>query len=88
MTRLVEVEDPVHVSVVGDTECWLPITRRSRDGIGDTCRSIEHGELGVGVKMDKRSGHVKWFSWVLRWFYRCLMAPWKESSPTESVLIA
>ena len=51
---LVEVEDPVHVAVVGDAEGWLSVRHRRVHQILDTRRTIEHGELGVGVQMRKR----------------------------------
>ncbi len=52
--RLVEVQDPVHVPVVGDPERGLPVGCRGRYQIFDPRRTVEHGELGVGVQMRKR----------------------------------
>ena len=51
---LVEVEDPVHVPVVGDAERRLAVGHRRGDEVADPGRAVEHGELGVGVQMRKR----------------------------------
>ncbi len=51
---LVEVEDAVHVAVVGDRERRLAVGDRGRDEIADPSRSVEHRVLGVGVQMDER----------------------------------
>ena len=51
---LVEVEDPVHVAVVGDAERGLAVGHGGRDEVPDPGRAVEHGELGVGVQMRKR----------------------------------
>ncbi len=51
---LVEVEDPVHVAVVRDSERGLAVGHRGRHQIPHPGRAVEHGELGVGVQMRKR----------------------------------
>ena len=51
---LVEVEDPVHVAVVGDAQRRLAVRRGGSHQLFDPGRSVQHGELGVGVKMRKR----------------------------------
>ncbi len=53
-TGLVEVEDPVHVPVVGDAERGLPVRRGGGHELADAGCAVEHGELGVGVQMRKR----------------------------------
>ena len=50
----VEVEDAIHVAVVGDAHRRLTIGRRPRHDVGDPGRAVEHGELGVQVEMDER----------------------------------
>ncbi len=47
----VEVQHPVHVAVVGDPEGGLGVGHRCRDRVGDARRPVQHGELGVGVKV-------------------------------------
>ena len=42
---LVEVEDPVHVPVVGDPDGGLAVGGGGGDDLVDTGRSVEHGEL-------------------------------------------
>ena len=51
---LVEVEDPVHVAVVGDPERRLAVGDRRRDEVVDPGRAVEHRELGVGVQVGER----------------------------------
>ena len=51
---LVEVQDPVHVAVVGDAQRRLPVRHRGGHQLADPGRPVEHGELGVGVEMRKR----------------------------------
>ena len=54
-TRLVEVQDPVHVPVVGDAQRRLPVHGRPPGHqLADPGCPVEHGELGVGVQMRKR----------------------------------
>ena len=53
----VEVEDPVHVPVVGDADRGLPVGRRRRHDLGDARRAVEHRELGVQVQVDERLRH-------------------------------
>ena len=50
----VEVEDPVHVAVVGDAERRLAVGDRRRDQVVDPGRAVEHRELGVGVQVGER----------------------------------
>ena len=52
--RLVEVEDPVHVPVVRDTERGLAVRHRGVDELAHPGGPVEHGELRVGVQMRKR----------------------------------
>ena len=52
--RRVEVEDPVHVAVVGDTEGRLTVLHRRLHQVGDPRRPVEHRELGVGVEVGER----------------------------------
>ncbi len=49
----VEVEDPVHVPVVGDRERRLVIGDGRVDEVGDAGRAVEHRELGVLVEVDE-----------------------------------
>ncbi len=51
---LVEVQDPVHVPVVRDAERRLPVGRGGGHEVAHAGRSVQHGELGVGVQMRKR----------------------------------
>ena len=55
--RLVEIEDAVHVAVVGDPDRRLTVRRRPRDDLGDPGRTVEHRELGVLVQVGKRCAH-------------------------------
>ena len=48
---LVEVEDAVHVPVVGDRDRRLPVGHRRRDDLVDACRAVEHREFSVEVKV-------------------------------------
>ena len=50
---LVEVEDPVHVAVIGDAQRRLPVGHRGGHQLADPGCAVEHGELGVGVQMRK-----------------------------------
>jgi hypothetical protein len=45
--RLVEVEDAVHVAVIGDPDRGLPVRDGGGDHLLDPCRTVEHGELGM-----------------------------------------
>ena len=51
---LVEVEDSVHVAVVGDADCGLLVSDRGFDHVVDAGRTVEHRELGVQVEVDER----------------------------------
>jgi hypothetical protein len=55
--RLVEVEDPVHVAVIGDPHRRLTVGRGGGDHIGHPRRAIEHRELGVQMEMGEGIGH-------------------------------
>ena len=52
--RLVEVQDSVHVAVIGDAQSRLPVGHCRGHQLADPGGPIEHGELGVGVQMRKR----------------------------------
>ena len=52
----VEVEDAVHVAVVGDADRGLAVGRGRRHHLGDARRAVEHRELGVEVEMHERLG--------------------------------
>ncbi len=53
-TGLVEVQDPVHVAVVGDAHRRLPIGHRCLDDLCHPRRTVEHRKLGVQVEVDER----------------------------------
>ena len=50
----VEVEDAVHVPVIGDPKSRLAVGHRRLDQLTDPGGSVQHGELGVGVKVCER----------------------------------
>ena len=50
----VEVEDAVHVAVVGDAERRLPVGHRRLHQVLDPGGPVEHRELGVGVQVGER----------------------------------
>ena len=52
--RLVEVEDAVHVAVVGDGDGRLAVFGRPFDHLVHPGRPVQHGELGVEVQVGKR----------------------------------
>ena len=52
----VEVEDAVHVPVVGDADRGLAVGGGGGHDVGDPGRAVEHRELGVQVEMDERLG--------------------------------
>ncbi len=55
---LVEVEDPVHVPVVGDPDRRLAVGHGGSDDLGDPGRAVEHRVLGVHVQVGEAgSGH-------------------------------
>ena len=55
--RLVEIEDAVHVAVVGDPDRRLTVRHRPGDDVGHPGRTVEHGELGVLVQVGERCAH-------------------------------
>ena len=75
VASFVEVENSVHIAVVGDSQSWLTIIYCRRDSVGYARRTIEHGELCVGVEVDERSSHAKMSAWCRKWFYRRRVAP-------------
>ena len=58
LALLVEVEDPVHVAVVGDAERRLAVGDRLGDQLVEPGRAVEHRELGVDVEVGERVAHV------------------------------
>ena len=58
LTRLVEVEDAVHVAVVGDAHRRLAVGHRRGHDVADPGRSVEHRELGVLMQVDEGVRHV------------------------------
>ena len=52
--RLVEVEDAVHVAVVGDADRRLAVGHRGGHDLVDPRRAVEHRELGVEVEVGER----------------------------------
>ena len=56
-SRLVEIEDAVHVAVVGDPDRRLTVGHRSGNDIRHPGRTVEHRELGVLVQVGKRCAH-------------------------------
>ena len=55
---LVEVEDAVHVAVIGDRESRLAIGHRCDNQFSDPRRPVEHRVLGVSVQVDERCAVV------------------------------
>ncbi len=53
----VEVQDPVHVPVVGDPEGRLPVRRRGGHQLLDPGRAVQHRVLGVDVEVGERVAH-------------------------------
>ncbi len=56
----IEVEDPVHVPVVGDAECRLTILDGRLHQVLYPSGSVEHRELGVGVQVCERPCGQRW----------------------------
>ena len=56
-TGPIEVEDPVHVAVVGDPEGRLTVSRRGVDQVADPSRPVQHGKLGVDMEMGEAATH-------------------------------
>ncbi len=50
----VEVEDSVHVAVVGDPQRRLPVGHRRGHELLHPRRAVQHGELGMGVQVGER----------------------------------
>ncbi len=50
----VEVEDAVHVAVVGDPDRGLAVGHGSRHDLGHARRTVEHRVLGVEMEVDER----------------------------------
>ena len=57
LARLVEVEDPVHVAVVGDADRRLAVGRGRGHDVVDPGRAVEHRVLGVHVEVGERVAH-------------------------------
>ena len=55
---LVEVEDAVHVAVVGDGERRLAVRHRRGHDLADSRRAVEHRVLGMSVQVDERRAAV------------------------------
>ena len=53
---LVQLERAVHVPVVGDPDCGLPVGGGRRHHLADPRRPVEHRVLGVEVQMDEGVG--------------------------------
>ena len=58
--RSVEVEDAVHVPVVGDADRGLAVGDGLGDDVGDPGRAVEHRVLGVQVQVDERTRHGRY----------------------------
>ena len=52
---LVEVENAVHVAVIGDCERRLAVLARSADDVADPRGTVEHRVLGMGVQVNERA---------------------------------
>ena len=50
----VEVDDAVHVPVIGDADCRLAVGCRGGHHVLHTGRAVEHRVLGVQMEMDER----------------------------------
>ena len=55
---LVEVEDAVHVAVVGDADRRLAVGHRLGHDLVEPGRAVEHRELGVDVEVGERIPHT------------------------------
>ena len=53
----VEVQDPVHVPVVGDPKRRLAVGHGGIDKLADARRSVQHRELGVDVQVGEPAAH-------------------------------
>ena len=54
----VEVDDAVHVPVIGDADCGLAVGCRGGHHVLHAGRAVEHGVLGVQMEMDERLRHA------------------------------
>jgi hypothetical protein len=54
---LVEVQDAVHVAVVGDAHGRLSVLDGGRDHVADPGGAVEHRVLGVLMQMDEGVRH-------------------------------
>src|SRR5208283_77535 len=68
---LVEVEDPVHVAVIGDGQSGLFVRHCCGYDIADPRGAVEHRVFGMGVQMDER-----------RAVARCALRHLDQSLPT------
>ena len=68
---LVEVEDSVHVAVIGDRQRRLAVRLGRGHHVGDPRRAVEHRVFGMGVQMDERRAAV-----------RCALRHLDQSLPT------
>ena len=59
---LVELEDPVHVAVIGDSQGRLTVGNRRVDGVVDTRGTVEHRILGMDMQMGERISQADSFS--------------------------
>jgi hypothetical protein len=57
LALLVEVEDPVHVPVVGDPDRGLAVGHSRAHHVLDARRTVEHRVLGVDVEVGEAVGH-------------------------------
>ncbi len=56
-TGPIEVQDPVHVAVVGDPEGRLTVSHRGVDQVADSSRPVQHRKLGVDMEMGEAATH-------------------------------
>jgi hypothetical protein len=57
LALLVEVEDPVHVAVIGDPDRRLSVRHRRADDVGDARRAVQHRVLRVDVEVGEAVRH-------------------------------
>ena len=70
----VEVEDAVHVPVVGDADRGLAVGRGGGHDLGDARRTVEHRVLGVEVEVDERLGQRR--AYLPRHFHSPVHSLW------------
>ena len=58
LALLVEVEDPVHVAVIGDAHRRLSVGDSPGDRLVEAGGAVEHRELGVDVEVRERIAHL------------------------------